>query len=228
MKVLIIIILLFFQYFLYRVAFPKKPKPKQDNDTPRKRERDISGVVVKSRFVRPDYGQTSKTPVASLPTELQESKPAVFDAGNGKKDAVIPPEKIDEIFAEDPDPDDLEIEPDDNELDEPDLEDESEDLLQASGGDAEMADGLTIEEMTETIEAINVPSDENAGLLYRVEKTDMFEQLVSCDEGKAARIRAIIDRYVQSQQPQVETEVSSGENTGNNEWENFDVLSFLD
>jgi hypothetical protein len=229
MKVLIIIILLISQYFLYRVAFPKKPKTIQDDDdTPRKRERDISEVVVTSRFVRPDYGQSQKPDSAPLPTELQAEKPAVFAAGNEKRDAVIPPEKIDEIFAEDPDPADLEIDLADDEPDEPDLEDESDDLQQSPGGDAELADGLTIEEMTETVEAIDVPSDENARLLYRVDKTDMFEKLVSGDEGKAARIRAIIDRYVQSQHPEVETKVSSEENTGDNEWENFDVLSFLD
>ncbi|MDR1864161.1 MAG: hypothetical protein LBR08_01175, partial [Bacteroidales bacterium] len=40
------------------------------------------------------------------------------------------------------------------------------------------------------------PANENAGILYRIEKTDLFEKLVSGDTGKAAGIKAIIDRHV--------------------------------
>jgi len=225
MKMLLIIFLLISQFIIYRIAFPKKSKTKRDDDTPQKRETDISEVVVKTRFVRPENVQSPKTYTTSLSTEIQEDMPNVPAVGNEIKDAVIPPEKIDKVFADNPNPDELDIPPDDD--DEPDLEDESADLQQTTDVDAGMADGLTIEEMTETIEAIADPSDGNAELLYRVEKTDMFEQLVSDDEAKAARINAIVERYVHNLYAEVEKNEETGEGTNSNEWDNFDVFSFL-
>jgi hypothetical protein len=258
MKLFVIIILLIFQYFLFRIAFPKLRKTKQGDDVPRKRETDISGVVVKTRFVRPESSQPRPTHATVLKTEYQEEKPSIFAGGNEKKDAVIPPGKLDEVFGEEtthetgaepnlfevcpvrrssisegnePNTEELEIESDDEseESDEPDLEEENEDLLQTPAGEAEQADGLSIEEMTEAVEAIDNPTDEKAAILYRVEKTDMFEQLVSGDEGRAARIKAIIERNIRSLQPEVETEKNEKELNGDNDngWENFDIQNYL-
>ena len=82
-------------------------------------------------------------------------------------------------------------------------------------------DGMTIEEMTETIAAIENPTDAQAELLLRAEKTDMFEQLVSGNEGKATMITAIIDRHVRSQNPE-----DDAEDATENEDSNVDLDDF--
>jgi len=224
MKALALIIMFIALYLLYRIAFPKQPGTKQGNDSPRKREIDTSEVVVKSRFVRPDHSQSQPTRTTIEKTEYQEKNTNIFAAGNEKKDAVIPPGKLDEVF-EDFNPDDLEIPPDEDDrqeaTDEPDWEEEAEDLWQPSGRETGIADGMSIEEMTEAVAAIDNPADEKAGLLFRVEKTDMFEQLVSGDEGKSARIKAIIDRYVQT----VFAETAS--NVSGTDYRDFNMTDFL-
>ncbi|MDR1339231.1 MAG: hypothetical protein LBK58_04165 [Prevotellaceae bacterium] len=77
--------------------------------------------------------------------------------------------------------------------------------------------------MAGTVEAVQNPADESAELLYRMERTDMFERLVSGDEGKAERIRAVIDRYIRSLNPEVEVE----EDAGNDSRKDFDIRDFL-
>jgi len=155
MKTLVLIIMLVALYLLYRIAFPKRRETRQGSEIPQKRETDASEAVVKSRFVRPVQGQPQPTYATPLKTDFQEEKPSIFAGGNEKKDAVIPPGKLDEVFADEPNPEDLDIPPDeDDENDETDLDEEAEEFLQTPGSDAEMADGLTIEEMSETIEAI--------------------------------------------------------------------------
>ena len=233
MKALVIVIMLIALYLLYRIAYPKRPETKPDSDTPPERKTEISEAVVKSRFIRPDSGQLRPIRTTALKSEIQEEKPLIFVAGNEKKEAVIPLEKLDEVFSEEPNPEDLEIEPeeDEEEADEPDLEEEAEELRQVLGGDAVPANGLTIEEMTETVEAIKHPEDSKARLLYEAENTDMFEKLVSGDEGKAARIKAVIDRYIQSRFSKDE-KVERVENVEKNkeiadEWKDFDMRLFL-
>ena len=228
MKALVIMIMLIALYLLYRIAYPKRVEPKQGDDTPRKRETNRSDAVLIKRFVRPDCGQSRPTCTTVLKTEYQEEKPSIFVAGNESREAVILPEKLDEVFSEEPNPEDLDIDPeedDEEEDDEPDLEEEAAELRQVLGDDAVMADGMTIEEMTETVEAIKNPTDSKARLLYKAEQTDMFEQLVSGDERKAARIKAVIDRYIQNQLPKVENAESEKEMADDRN--DFDVRLFL-
>jgi hypothetical protein len=155
-----------------------------------------------------------------LESENQEVKPLIFAPETGKSQAMVPPAELDEIFEDEPNPEDLDIPPDD-EADEPDWDaDEEAEELQTLGRDADMADGLSIEEMTEAAKAIDKPSDENAKLLLKVEPTDMFEQMVSGDEGKAAQIKKMIDRYVQGiQQEEAENE--------SKEYGDFNISDFL-
>jgi len=230
MKVIVLIIMLIALYLLYRIAFPKQTDSGREGTKARKHEGgdswdrgDVSEVVVKSRFVRAVHGQPQPTCTTIENADYQEEKASIFAAGNDQKDAVIPPEKLDEVF-EDFNPDELEIPPDDDDQPdetETDPEEEAEDLQQIPGLDSGMADGLTIEEMTETVAAINNPTGEKAGLLFKVEKTDMFERLVSGDEGKAARIKAIIDRFVQVSFPETENEISE------TDYGDFDMDRFL-
>jgi len=217
-------------YLLYRIAFPKQISPKTDDENPQKTEPDLSEMIIKSRFVRPESGQNATNRTTLLQSDIQDEKPPIFAAGSDERSAIIPQEKMNEVFSQDePNPYELEIEPDeDDETDETaDLEEEAEELRQILGNNAEnVSSGLSIEEITEAAAAVENPTDEKGAILFRVEKTDMFEQLVSGDTGKAERIKAIIERHVQSIYP---TDENDSVDYGNeNEWKNFDVESFLD
>lgn len=220
MKVLAVLIMLAALFLLYRIAYPGGKA--KDSDPPPEKPEPAADVMGKSRYVLPDRSKPLQTPASSAENETNERKAITFAAGSEKRDAVIPPGKPDEVFGEEPDPESLDIEPDENET-ESDSEEEVECLRQTPGGDAETAEGLTIEEMAGTVEAVQNPADESAELLYRMERTDMFERLVSGDEGKAERIRAVIDRYIRSLNPEVEVE----EDAGNDSRKDFDIRDFL-
>jgi hypothetical protein len=226
-KLLVFLIILLCLFLLYRIAFTKQPEGKKRNgDIPRNREADPFEAVVKNRFVRPLHGQPQPTPATSLKTEKQEENPDIFAAGNEKRNAVIPPDELDGVFDNEPNPEDLDIPPDDEDETsepEPDAEEESEDLRQILGQEAELAGGMSIEEMELATEAVNNPADGKAGLLLKIEPTDMFERMVSGDEGKQARIKAIIDRHIQRLNPDAEDK----EDDNDSDLENFDVMKFL-
>jgi hypothetical protein len=227
MNITVLIIMFVALYLLYRIAYPKQAAVKQGDAAPLKRETDLPEVMGKSRFVVPDRSKPLQTAATSAIGETNGQNAITFAAENEKRNPVVPPEKLDEVFGEDINPEDLDIEPDENETDgavEVDEEEESEDLRLTLGRDAETAAGMTIEEMAETVEAIEQPTDENAALLYRVETTDLFEKLVSGDRGKAERIKALIERHVRSLNPEVENEDS---NNDNSEWKSFDMRNFL-
>jgi len=133
--------------------------------------------------------------------------------------AVVPPQRLGEVFGKDPDPADLDIAPDGEEID---PEEEMEDLRQALGGDVEQAGGWSMEEMAEAVEAIDHPAEGKGEVLYRAEKTDMFEQLVSTDREKAALIRAVIDRHLRRQEAEDE---HNDDDT--DDWRSFNMQEFL-
>jgi len=224
MKIFVVILIFITQYLLYRIIFPKQKDVTKDNDASQSRKTDGADVIGKSRYVLPERRKPAQTPATDSKTEEGQEKANIFAPGNENRDAVIPPEDLDEVFGEEPRPEDLDIPPDeDEETDEADLEEENEDLRQSIGieRDMELAEGLSIEEMTEVAEAINHPSPSNAGLLLKVEKTDVFEKLVSGDMGKADRIKAVIDRHIRSRYPE------AGNEESDKEWKDFDIRNFL-
>jgi hypothetical protein len=158
--------------------------------------------------------------------EKPDEKPDIFAAGNEKSVAVIPPEDLPEIFGEDPDPEDLDIEPDgEEEADEPpdaDAEEEElEDLQQQSGQDVEPAGGFSMEELGTIVEAVSNPTDEKAEILCKAENIDVFEKLVSGDEGRAERIKALIDHHIRNRFPQE----SNPED--DSEYRDIDMIQYL-
>jgi hypothetical protein len=231
MKLFAAAVMLVALFLLYRIAYPKQTVAKKGDDVPENKEIDADEVVGKSRFVRPADGQSQTTPATVLNPEKQDEKAYIFAPGNGKTDAVIPPDRLDEIFGEELEPEDLDIPPDEDETDNepddepdentPDADEEAEELRQVLGRETELADGFSIEEMETATKAISNPTDESAEILYRVEKTDMFEQLVSGDEVKRQQITAVINRHIQSLFPEVANE------SNDNEYSNFNIADFL-
>jgi hypothetical protein len=238
LKTLALLIMLVALFFLYRIAFPKQTESKKGKETHPKPEPDLSEVIIKSRFVRPETSQPQPTSATVLQSDIQHEKPPIFAAGNEERSAVVPPEKVQIIFLEnEPEPDELEIVCDENEssdnedlkdseVEAADLDEEAEEIRQTLGSDAEQASsGLSIEELTEVAAAVNNPTDDKAGILFKVEKTDMFEQLVSGNEGLAERIKAIIDRHVGSYYNEEVNADLSPANDG--DWNDFDINKYL-
>ena len=222
MKTVVLIVIFFSLFLLYRIGFRTKPKAGRNPLRVESTETDETDAIGKSRYVLPARRNPVQTSATASKTDEWQEKADNFALGNENRNAIIPPEKLDEVFSEEPNPEDLDIPLDeDEETNEADLDEENEDLRQSFGRDLELAEGLSIEEMTGVAEAINHPTTDNAGLLLKVEKTDMFEKLISGDEGKAARVKAVIDRYVRSENPEVEPEES------NADWKDFDMRNYL-
>jgi hypothetical protein len=169
MKVPALVIMLVALYFLYRIAFPKQAAQKKDGDVSEKDDKTAYSVIGKSRFVLPDRSKPLQTPAISPEFENIEKKPYIFAPGNENRNAVIPNEKLDVVFDDEVNPDELDIEPDETENyikgeiedETADVDDEAAEMEQG----AELASGMSIEEMTEAAKAIDSPSDEKAGIL---------------------------------------------------------------
>jgi hypothetical protein len=95
MKVFAAVVMLVALFLLYRIAYPKQQIAKKGDDVPEKKEIDEENVIGKSLFVRVEN--------SPLETEKQEEKVTVIT------DAVIPSERLDEVFEDEPEPDDLDI-----------------------------------------------------------------------------------------------------------------------
>jgi len=225
MQILALVMMFIALCLLYRIAFPRQATAKGCGASSRERDADTSGAVVKSRFIRPNRSQPLPTCTGGVKAEVQIEKPSIFAGGNEGANAVaaaIPLERLAEVFGTDPDLEDLDIAPDGEEID---PEEEMEDLRQVLGRDMGQAGGWSMEEMAEAVEAIDNPTEGKGEILYRAEKTDMFERLVSADTGKAARIRAVIDRHLRRQGAEGGEDEDNEENA--NEWKNFDMQEFL-
>jgi len=219
------IVTLVTQYYLYRIICPKQKDLQKSDKAPEKDKETVPSVMGKSRYVLPERSKPLQAPATSTEFENIEKKPYILVPENENRNAVIPTEKLDEVFAEEINTDELEIEPDENEKDgtkdeKVDFDDEATEFKQET---EQLASGMSIEEMTEAAKAIDNPTDEQAGILFKVEKTDMFEQMVSGDEGKAERIKSIIDRYVQS----IFSETENQSQISDTDYGNFDVAGFL-
>jgi hypothetical protein len=239
MKLLAIVILLVALFLLYRIARQKQPEKEKRDDIPQKRDMetktDTAEVVGKSRFVSGSQRHLRQTPSAFEKPAYQLEKEPIFAPGNEKTSAVIPSRELDEVFSSSPQPmaidyppERIEDEPEDEATGEPDAEEEAGDILLSLGRNAGLADGFTYEEMAAAIETSNNPVMEGekaqaAGeVFYRMEKTDLFEQLVSGDAGRAARIAAVLDLHGQSP-VQEETKETGSDNT----YGDFDIAEYL-
>jgi hypothetical protein len=219
MKIFAIAAIVIALYLMYRTACPKSPEKEKSDDLFPKSETDTSDVVGKSRFVLENRSQHQPTPATSAIPENGTKKENTFVPLNEKTGAVIPPEDLDEVFAQ---PIDIDYpctrvrdEPEEEAIGE--SEEDDEDFCLIPGRDAELADGFSYEEMVQAFDGNNAQAAE---VLYRLEKTDLFEQLVSGDTGRSARIKALLDRHERENEPEANADDS-------NEHGNFDIVDFL-
>jgi len=167
MKLFVLSIILLSLYLIYRLSFPKQSNNRHGSETfPFKPAEDYEAVI-KNRFVLPAQSNATKHEDKKENPDKQDEKANIFASGNDNpKMAVIPADDLDEVFGEDINPEELDIEPEENET-EWDADEEEEEIRQSMGKMEGYAEGFTYDE---------------------------FEKLVSSDQGKALRIASILDR----------------------------------
>jgi hypothetical protein len=215
MKLLAIIIMLAALFLLYRIAFPKQTDIKKDGDVPIEKQKPVADVMGKSRFVLPDRSKPLQTPATSLITEKQEEKEDIFAAATGEKpSAAIPPENLDTVFEDEPDPETLSIPLDETDDDETDYEaeEETEELNRTLGHEAIQAEGIDYDKLQAAVKVVREQSgevsEETVGTIAELQNTDMFERLVSGNEGKMNWIKSVVERHIQIMMPGTEDETS--------------------
>jgi hypothetical protein len=229
MKLLVLAIILLSLYLIYRLSFPRQAGNSSGNETPPPKQPDGYEAVLKSRFVLSVQSNSAQHDDRKQDSDKQDENASIFAAGNEKPNAVIPPEDLPEIFGEDVNPDDLDIEPDESETDnddEPDSEEEAEEIRQSAGEIEGYAEGFTYDELATAIHETDKPeamAKATVETLRNLSQTDMFEKLVSGDAGRAARIASILDRSEQSLAGQDEDATDDK----NDEYKDFDMMQYL-
>ncbi|MDR0835607.1 MAG: hypothetical protein LBN11_03370 [Tannerella sp.] len=111
MKILAILIMLVALFLLYRIAYPKQTDTKKGNDTvPPEKPKSVADVMGKSRFVLPDRSKPLQTSATPAETETTSEKASIFAAETAEKPSgIIPENELDEVFADEPNPEILSI-----------------------------------------------------------------------------------------------------------------------
>ncbi|KAA6321903.1 hypothetical protein EZS27_028497 [termite gut metagenome] len=240
MKVFAVTVILVSLYLLYRIAYPNERKAGKGSDVPDRKQADEADAIVKKHYIYtsrnlPTPNAATATPNAATKekAESEGKKQIIFVSDKEKAGAgVIPPEELDGVFASQVERIHIDYPLERGnmeETDEPDAEEEAEELRQVLKGDTEAAGGFTYEEIVEAIGAADNPADEKAQagagkVFYTLEKTDLFEQLISSDGGRAARINAVLERYAGGIIPQAQETEDTEKDT---EYRNFDITAFL-
>jgi hypothetical protein len=230
MKVFATIILPIAVYLLYRIAYPKQVDRKTDGDVLPQKPKSVPDVIGKSRFVLSEHSKPRQTPTTNLETEKRTEKDSTFAAETEeKRSAVIPPDELNEVFGNEPNPEDLDIPPDEEDDEEVDWEkeEEAEEMNRMLGHETEVAEGVDFDDLQKAAKIVKeqpkpeTVSEEIVRTLTAVEHTDMFEMMVSGDEGTLNWIKSVIDSNVQRWIPETET------GKVDMDYGDFDISDFL-
>ena len=233
-KLFAIIMMLIALFLLYRIAYPKRTDTTKGNDIPEKETKSLPDIMGKSRFVLPERSKPLQTPATFRETEKGEEKSDIFasETKNGRSMA-IPPEEMDEAFSDNSNPEIMSLSLDDEDESEIDFEveeaEEAEELHRALGHEPVTAEGIDYNDLRTVVKVVKEQpeevSKETGRALAALENTDMFEKLASGNERMGMWIKTIIDRYLQKQYPEIETQVR--DESDDNEWKDFDMQNYL-
>jgi len=215
MKLLVLFIIHIALFLLYRIAFSKQADTKKNTDASTEKPKSVLDVMGKSRFVLPDRSQPLQTPATLRETEKEDEKPDIFaPETEGNRSAVIPADRLDEVFDDEPNPVmSLPLEDENEDDSEPNFEaEEEEEMRRESGHEPMLADGMDYDDLRTVVKVVReqpeTVSEATAGTLTALENTDMFEMLASGDEGIMNWIKSVIERHIRNTMPETEAETS--------------------
>jgi hypothetical protein len=204
MKTFVLSIIILSLYLIYRLSFSGRAGNTEERKTSPASPPDSYEPVVKSRFVLPDRSSSAQHDDRTKNSDIQDEKPPIFATGNDNPPpAVIPPDELDDVFDEDVNPQDLDLERDENETGEDDgldldADEEAEEIRQSVGDIEGYAGGFTYDELVtvfhESDKQPEAMTSAAVETLRSLSQTDIFEQSVSGNAGKYARIAAVLDR----------------------------------
>jgi hypothetical protein len=227
MKLLAITIMLAALFLLYRIAYPKQIKKEGEN--PPGAPENSPDVMGKSRFVVPDRSKPLQTPTTLIDSEKAYKEVSIFAAEiNEKRSVKIPPELMEDIFGKDTIPMmSMELETENEEEGEVDFEaeEEAESLNRVLGYEPQYAEGVEYNDLQTAAKTVDEQpeevNDQTVGTFIKLEHTDMFEWMVSGEEGKRDWINAVIERSIQNRMSETE------ETTLDTDYGDFDVADFI-
>jgi len=219
MKIIDRIILLICIYILCRIVYPKKKNKKKENETPEDKPKTVHSVMGKSKFVLPDRSKPLQTPTTNSESEKGKEKESIFaPQSEEKRPVAIPDNELDNVFDDGSNSEMMSI-PLESEADEEDNIDfeaeEAEEIHQLLGHEPAFADGMDYDDLQTVVKVVKEQpdevSEETSEILAELENTDMFEMLVSGDDGKANWIKSIVDRSIRNRIPETKNEISNTE-----------------
>ena len=222
MKIIDRIILLICIYILCRIVYSKKTNKKMENETPEDKPKTVHSVMGKSKFVLPDRSKPLQTPTTNLESEKGIEKESIFaPQSEEKRQVAIPDDELDDVFDDGLNSEMMSI-PLESEADEDDYIDfeteEAEEIHQILGHEPEFADGIDYDDLQTIVkvakEQPDEVSEETGRILAELENTDMFEMLVSGNDGKANWIKSIVERSIRNRIPETESEISDSADYG--------------
>jgi hypothetical protein len=211
MKLTVFLIIILSLYLIYRLSFPKQAEKREEAEAPP--PPDDHEAVIKRRFVLPVQSKSAQTPVILDETEKADKKEDIFAA---------------ETVTDEPNLEAMSIPLDETDDDEIDYEaEEAEELNRTLGHEAIPAEGIDYDRLQTTVKVVvEQPyelSEETAKTVTELENTDMFERLVSGDEGRANWVKTIVERHIRNTMPATENEISGTDY----DYGNFDAAGYL-
>lgn len=195
-------------------------------------EDDDEEIMGKSHFV---LSQPQPNADTVLKTEKVIEKEDTFvPSSEPKPSGVVPNEQLDETFSDTPEPIEIDVPMEYEEEKEVDFDEESEELQELMGHDADLASGFSYDEMklaTKTIsdeEASNAAEVEAGEVLYKIEATEIHEQIISGDAERAARVTYLIDLHLEQYNKKVtDNEEPDASNEGDESYNKFDIANYI-
>ena len=234
MKIFALAVLIFALYRIFRLFCPKKTvnKAKANKISLPPEAMDGYEAVIKKRYVLPDRSKPAQHEDRKEESGKTEEKANIFAGGNQISErSIIQNDELPEVFGKDSNPENLDIEKDESEMDSNDelnAEEEAEELRQIMGGVIEgYSAGITYEEFAAVIQEVDTcpekMTDIDIEVLRNISETDVFEQIISSKESRAARIAYILEREIENT---VQDEVVADDK--NMELQKFDISQIYD
>ena len=230
MKILAVAVMFLIMFVIYRLLFSEKADSgTKENKTIPPDVMDGYEAVIKKRYVLPDRSKPAQHEDRKEKSDETVENANIFASGNEiSHRSIIQNDELPEIFGKEVKPENLDIEKDESEMDsmdEIDAEEEAEEYRQKTAGGIEgYAAGITFDELADVIHTVDENpeqlTDKEVETLLDLTETDVFEQLISSDASRNARIKYYLERFEKND---VSDEVDMNDDK-DIEFQDFDVM----